>query len=174
MEASWFEWHYHRRTAGECVLPHSRRAQQSIRQQNTRGHYFKADTATRGPWIMSTRWIAQQETFPMMHRAHDVSWEISDEYLWCIDRLCQWVIKKVIAKHLPERLIGKCKAMNIAVAIFIVECNGLATLLPNYGNVVRLWMTSVSFALYYSRWLPGFARVPYYAPSPCHMYTPMP
>ena len=25
--------------------------------------------------------------------------------------------------------------------------------------------------LYYARWLPGFARVPYYAPSPCHMHT---
>ena len=25
-----------------------------------------------------------------------------------------------------------------------------------------------------TRWLPGFARVPHYAPSPCHMYTPMP
>ena len=28
--------------------------------------------------------------------------------------------------------------------------------------------------LYGTRWLPGFARVPHYAPSPCHMYTPMP
>ena len=28
--------------------------------------------------------------------------------------------------------------------------------------------------LFNTRWLPGFARVPYYAPSPCHMYTPMP
>ena len=28
--------------------------------------------------------------------------------------------------------------------------------------------------LYHTRWLPGFARVPHYAPSPCHMYTPMP
>ena len=27
-----------------------------------------------------------------------------------------------------------------------------------------------TFVLYITRWLPGFARVPNYAPSPCHMH----
>ena len=32
-------------------------------------------------------------------------------------------------------------------------------------------LTSQTFSLLYStRWLPGFALVPYYAPSPCHMH----
>ena len=35
MEASWFEWYYHRRMAAACELPYSRTAQQSAKQQNT-------------------------------------------------------------------------------------------------------------------------------------------
>ena len=46
------------------------------------------------------------------------------------------------------------------------------------GNVDKIILSFdfFSFNLIYTRWLPGFARVPYYAPSPCHMpmYTPMP
>ena len=35
---------------------------------------------------------------------------------------------------------------------------------------MQLVLIFVHFAIFITRWLPGFARVPYYAPSPCHMH----
>ena len=44
--------------------------------------------------------------------------------------------------------------------------------LPLFSTKRHLWHVGRQLAvvLLYTRWLPGFARVPYYAPSPCHMH----
>ena len=52
------------------------------------------------------------------------------------------------------------------------ERRGRMCLVPCTFTVSLLYNHDMNLCthLYSTRWLPGFARVPYYAPSPCHMH----